>query len=87
MQVKGNQRLFRLPGRADSCDCLPDGVSGRAIPSRTLGSLGQAGQEPSRLVLMVGTPGVCHWVAASWHHVALGCGNHPDVSSPQPLQG
>ena len=37
VQVKENQRLFRLPGRADRCDCLPDGVSGRAIPSSTLG--------------------------------------------------
>ena len=37
VQVKGNQRLFRLPVRADRCDCLPDRVSGRAGPSSTLG--------------------------------------------------
>lgn len=75
---EGKQRLLRLPRRVGGDGRLPDGVSRRAGAPAPRGALGQ---EHSRPVFMVGTIGACHWaaqvLAASWHPLALSCGNCP----------
>lgn len=78
VQVKGSQRLYRLPGRVGRYDHLPVGVSGRAGHFSTLGPprSGWPGVIQARVH---GTIRVYHWVTqfleSSRHPLALSWGN------------
>lgn len=89
MQVKGSQRLHRLPGIVGRCDHLSDEVSGRARHSSTLG-LSRADWAEVIQVSAYGTIRAHHWVAqvlvGSWHPHSPSVGTVPAVSGPHPHQ-
>lgn len=88
VQVKRNQ--LRLPGRVGRYDCLPDGVSGRAGHSSTLG-LPRSGWSGA---FQASVHGGHHWSVSLGGSflapLALSCGNCPRcplLPCSQPPQG